>query len=162
MASNNPFPKGKDNPRYSGGEITLMCQMCGDSFIRNVMKRKAKYCSISCSTKNLQRPEILKKRVESTTGVIKKPNQNIVGENSKLWKGLGASYIAKHQWLKNRYGNPEKCSDCGKLGEKVKGRWNIQWSNESGMYLRNISDYKGRCINCHRQFDKQKQINVYV
>lgn len=62
-------------------------------------------------------------------------------------------YSAIHKWLVKNYGNPKLCEKCGKVGERVRGRWNIQWANVSGKYLRDRKDFTGLCISCHKTQD---------
>ena len=63
-------------------------------------------------------------------------------------------YSAIHKWLVKNFGNPEKCENCGVAGNRSSGKWNIQWSNISGEYLRDISDFIGLCVSCHFKKDK--------
>lgn len=72
------------------------------------------------------------------------------------WLNTNAtSYSAIHKWLTKNYGNPSSCEDCGreKYTDK-KGRCGLQWANLSGEYKRDIKDYKGLCISCHKVHDK--------
>ena len=74
-------------------------------------------------------------------------------EDNWNWKGENASVDSKHIWIRNHYGNPPECEDCGKMGEKVNGQWNIDWSNVDHSYRRVREDYTGRCSSCHRIYD---------
>lgn len=62
------------------------------------------------------------------------------------WKGDKAGYIAFHIWLYRRKGKAIICSECGSIE-------NVQWSNESGLYLRDVNDWKERCKRCHDRHD---------
>jgi len=85
-------------------------------------------------------------------------NGKTTGKNNWQWKGEKASYSVKHKWIVKKYGNPLQCCMCGKKGEYVIGkkgkrRWNIDWSNNSGKYKKNIKDWCGRCCSCHVKWD---------
>ena len=77
-------------------------------------------------------------------------------EKHYLWKGNKADVHSIHQWIIYNYGNPKKCVDCGKVGERVKRNWNICWSNKDHKYRRVKKDWKGRCQKCHMQYDIKK------
>lgn len=71
-------------------------------------------------------------------------------ENHKKWKGDKAGYRSKHIWVETRLGKPDKCDKCGKTG--LTGR-QIHWSNKSGSYLRELSDWQRLCVKCHKEYD---------
>ena len=77
------------------------------------------------------------------------------GDKHYNWKGYAVRPGCVHIWLRRTYGNPVKCEDCGKIGKKVKNKWNIDWSNIDHMYHRRRYDYKGRCSSCHTEYDRQ-------
>jgi hypothetical protein len=77
------------------------------------------------------------------------------GKDNHEWKGEKVSYSALHWWLKREKGNPRKCEICGKVGEKINGRWNIDWANTNHKYRRNLKDYIGMCKKCHDKYDIQ-------
>lgn len=72
----------------------------------------------------------------------------MVGERSPFWKGDKAKYVAKHNWIRRKYGTPNKCEDCKKTMAK-----RFEWANISGKHFRDIFDYKRLCPKCHRKFD---------
>ena len=87
------------------------------------------------------------------------------GKNEKNinWRGDAVGYFALHSWVKRRLGKPECCEHCGNIGsyyiriqnnELVKV-WNIQWANKSQKYLRDLSDWLGLCLKCHKKYDSQ-------
>jgi len=156
------FPTGEQNPRYAGGDVTLTCQMCGDTFVRNRMKKNAKFCSISCSVKNIHRPEIIARRAETATG-LKRPHAKYKKEEeSPNWLGDDVGYGGVHAWLHRNFGNPLECIDCGKKGETKSGRWNLHWSNNSREYKRDRNDFSGRCVSCHKKYDLSLIRQVYA
>jgi hypothetical protein len=77
-----------------------------------------------------------------------------IGEENHRWLGVEAKYAAKHNWLQKHYRHPVVCEECGVKGkEDSLGRWDIQWANISGLYLREVTDYRPLCIKCHARFD---------
>ncbi len=83
------------------------------------------------------------------------------GENNSSWKGESVKYAGLHNWKKRWSGNPPKCEDCGIEGKyiiymregKIAQRWSIEWSNVSREYHRDLDDFIGRCISCHKKYD---------
>lgn len=72
----------------------------------------------------------------------------ITGENNKLWKGSNVGYVSLHTWLVRNYGKACKCEFCYTLDAK-----RYEWSNKSGEYKRDISDWMQLCTKCHRSYD---------
>lgn len=71
-------------------------------------------------------------------------------ENNPAWKGDKASYRAKHIWVQFHYGKADKCEF-----DNTHKSSRFHWSNISGQYLRDISDWQKLCPKCHKQFDKK-------
>lgn len=95
-------------------------------------------------------------------GVMPTPwNKGLKGcgfkEKNGMWKGESASYFAKHLWIINNHGNPKKCEHCKKVGEKIKGRWNVHWANISGEFKRDIKDWIALCAKCHSKYDNERR-----
>lgn len=71
--------------------------------------------------------------------------------NSKLRKPLGGltskEYSKIHHWVKKMWGKASKCEFCG----KTEGR--IEWSNKSGTYMWDRSDWQELCKRCHGRYD---------
>jgi len=108
--------------------------------------------------KNLQTKEAQQKSALSRIGLKlsdehkQKIRENAPkGKDNKSWKGPDASYQAKHMWIYGINGKPMFCTDCGVTSEQRI----IQWSNKDHLYLGNVEDYTGRCIPCHRIYDRQ-------
>lgn len=78
----------------------------------------------------------------------------LVGENNKNWKGDDAGYGAKHDWVRSRFGKPNKCEFCG----TTKSRF--EWANVSGQYKRVRSDWKRLCKKCHIHYDEIPERNA--
>lgn len=70
---------------------------------------------------------------------------------SPLWKGDDVAYKTLHAWVRRHKGDPEICVDCGSFE-------NLEWSNTNGEYARRLSDFAGRCVPCHRQFDRRPEM----
>lgn len=67
-------------------------------------------------------------------------------EKHGQWRGDMVGYKALHAWLRRNYGIPITCETCGST---VK----IQYSNISGEYRRERSDWQLLCQSCHRKYD---------
>lgn len=89
---------------------------------------------------------------KDTNSAIKKMAENRVGEKNWMWKGDKATYSSLHCWVRDHLGKPKKCIDCG--SEK-----RVQWSNENGLYLRDLKDWKERCPKCNRLHDDKFKLN---
>lgn len=77
-----------------------------------------------------------------------------IGALNPMWKGDDVGYYTLHAWLTEHFGSPAKCEKCGKIGEKVNGRWNIEWaSKDNKTYSRKRKDYLGMCRSCHLKHD---------
>lgn len=75
------------------------------------------------------------------------------GKESPHWKGNGASYSAKHMYIRKFFGSADMCEKCG-AKEKPEGKkqW-FEWSNISGEYKRIRGDWQKLCVPCHRKQD---------
>ncbi len=70
------------------------------------------------------------------------------------YKGDKVGYKGVHQWLIKVYSNPPKCEICGKLGERIKFKWNIDWALIKGKnYERKRENFWGLCHLCHMRYD---------
>ena len=76
-------------------------------------------------------------------------------ENNPSWKGEDAGYSAIHAWMIRNYGNPHKCQVCNLKGKRVGRRWNIEWANRTGKFLREKSDWIALCKRCHYAQDRE-------
>lgn len=72
------------------------------------------------------------------------------GVDHFAWKGDKVSYRALHKWVERYLGKPGICSGCGANG--LSGRA-IHWSNVSGEYHRDLSDWQRLCAKCHKAYD---------
>lgn len=161
-----------DKPRVG---VVIKC-FCGkDFYVKPSRKNKAKFCSQKCKHLSEQNRHKLKckncgkdyERAVSQiawrgTGYCSRKCQwesmktLRQGKLNRAWVGNNISYTALHRWIRDRSGNPKECSICKKTGEKINGKWSIQWANISGRYNRNLKDYTGMCVKCHTTYDKNK------
>jgi hypothetical protein len=74
------------------------------------------------------------------------------GAKNPMWKGDKASYYCYHEWARNHKVKSEYCELCG--CKRAVNR-NLDLANLSGMYLRDVNDYKWLCRRCHMIFDNR-------
>lgn len=75
--------------------------------------------------------------------------RNSEGYKHHSWKGDKATYFSQHDWIRYHYGKANKCEN---KNCKNKCKY-FEWANISGVYIRDISDYKKLCIVCHKEMD---------
>jgi hypothetical protein len=63
------------------------------------------------------------------------------------WNGK-RGYFGLHKWIQRKKGKPSLCEFC----QKSEGKF--EWSNISGKYYEDVSDWQRLCIKCHRTYDK--------
>lgn len=56
------------------------------------------------------------------------------------------NYMGVHQWVKRHYGSASKCEN----GHEAK---TYQWANITGIYERDIANFKQLCRSCHAKLD---------
>lgn len=103
---------------------------CGNEVITTVERKRlghGKYCSKNC----FYGYRILPKR-----------------SDHHAWKGLSASYVTIHKWVARELGKPNYCEAC-----HTKKANRFEWSNISGEYKRELSDWKRLCSRCHHAVD---------
>ena len=100
-----------------------------------------------------QSPEMITKRVASRKGYrhsIETKNKIAEAqkdEKSAQWKGDQVGYHGLHTWVYKKLGKAKICNECSSTT-------NVEWSNISHSYKRNINDWQQLCAKCHRSFDK--------
>lgn len=127
---------------------------CGNLFTAprwKINKGEAKYCSSECAKKYrvAVRPTglVYVKHKDNPTS-FKKGNKPWNEGTLKLTVKESAGYWAIHSWIERVAGKPRKCEFCGTVNAKV-----YQWSNKSGKYKADISDWQRLCIKCHCRYD---------
>lgn len=152
-----PWNKGKKGvmptPWNAGRNVIKNCLECGVEFnVPFCRKEKAKFCSMKClGVANGRRVvgnkfSLGKKHTPEWKSLMK---EVMSGSKNHKWKGNEVGYRSLHTWIERMLGKPNQCSCCGKVGY---GR-QIHWSNVSGEYKRDISDWQRLCAKCHREFD---------
>jgi len=68
--------------------------------------------------------------------------------NRFCYKNNINEYIAIHNWVRSKLGNPKICLECGTNISLL-----YDWANISGEYLKDIKDWKRLCRKCHKKFD---------
>lgn len=110
------------------------CEGCGTPFRRN--RRGQRFCSQPCSTRR------------------QRDGSRRVGAGNHQWKGDDAGYQAVHRWRLRNLTKTGACSECGATPGST------EWSNTSGEYRRDESDWRELCIPCHRRFDSQRRTST--
>ena len=85
---------------------------------------------------------------------LRGPRKHTANEKNHNWKGDKTSYHGIHIWVKRHKGNPKKCTECGRIGERKNNLWTIQWANKDHKYKRDLNDYIALCAKCHKGYDK--------
>lgn len=135
------------------------CKQCNiefDTRPANLKRGKGKFCSVSCAM--LMR----KSYVHLEKYKFKKGEYS---ENKHwFWKGDKAGYQAIHNWIHKILGKANKCTNTMCVypkknwdGELMKTPKRYEWSNISGTYKRDTSDWTTLCVSCHRKYDRMRR-----
>lgn len=163
-----PWNKGK------GKTVTFVCEMCEKEVTKPDKGdgRSNRFCSLSCSAKNLQKPEILKKRALSTVGTKRTEEQKeaIRGDKAKQWKGGAERFkcIDCEKTLSNC--NAKRCVDC--KGVNQRGENSVHWKGgvtPENHAIRTSKEYKlwrtavferdnHTCVWCNARSEKGKPV----
>lgn len=81
-----------------------------------------------------------KSHINRMTG---KNNPNWIKNRNKI------SYQSKHDFIRNKYGRPMFCENCGSENSKA-----FDWANISKQYKLNIDDWLRLCRRCHILYDR--------
>lgn len=114
--------------------------------------KKGKYCK-PCGYKHRTRPVGLKYKIKSINpswfkkGVPHPRALGVTPWNKKYENG----YDAIHSWVERRMGKPRICWLCKDEEKNV-----YHWSNISGEYKRDLSDWQRLCVKCHSRYDYDK------
>jgi hypothetical protein len=152
-----------------------VCPNCKITFYRN--RRRIVFCSRICTLKfnncffkkgHKGYKAWLGKRLSNEHRQKISDSHKIIGmgppaeyraraEKHPCWTGDDVTYNALHKWVRKYRGKSKICADCGKKGEFKNGKWTIQWANLSKKYKRDLEDFVGLCIFCHRKYDKKEK-----
>jgi len=80
-------------------------------------------------------------------------HRNEVNHN---WKGDNVGRYALHEWVILRLGKPRLCARCGTTTAKI-----YDWSNNSGLYKRDLLDWERLCRKCHMKKDNKFHNRYY-
>ena len=74
-----------------------------------------------------------------------------VGENNPRWKDGDVGYDALHRYMNKRIPRPELCEICNLVPPK-------QLANITGIYNRELKNWKHLCKKCHYNVDREKHL----
>ena len=125
-------------------KVTLKCNSCGKDYeVKPSRVSESKCCSRQCHGEYLSKKYTgVKRSIEWR----KNMSESKKGEKHPLWKGNKVGYKSLHQWLSRTIGKATKCGICNSEN-------NVEWSNISKKYTRNIEDWRQLCKKCHYRYD---------
>ena len=77
-----------------------------------------------------------------------KKRPEMYGENNIAWKGDNVGYEALHAYVRDRLDKPNVCPNCGEHKD-------LELSNVSYKYRRDLNDWKYLCAKCHDEYDRE-------
>lgn len=84
----------------------------------------------------------------------KKKSQSMKGKNLESnhykWKGDDVGYHALHIWVRSRLPIPSLCQICNNIPPK-------DLANVTGIYSRDLDNWKYMCKRCHNVFDRSRR-----
>ena len=95
--------------------------------------------------KNVRKMVETRKRNNSYKGIN-------LGEKNANWSGNKISYKGLHIWVHRHKPKSMFCEKCGKITDKLDA------ANISGLYKRDISDFRWLCKPCHYKRENKKCI----
>lgn len=107
----------------------------------------------SCAKSGKLNPSFGRIRPEAERKIVSEKQR---GERNHQWKGSKVGYLALHEWVRKNFGQPKKCEHCGTDGLT---KFQINWANKTGKYLRLRSDWLRLCLKCHRAHDRKLSAN---
>lgn len=153
--------------------VEVKCKKCGKKYLVHpctIRRNKNHFCSVEC-----MKTRVEKNCVECGNKFLTWPSKKFCsrkcyylsitgkpngqkgnkypersGENSHTWRGDGAGYHAKHKWIYKEKGRA-KYHECSLKDKTCRGK--TQWTNISGKYKRDISDWQVLCQSHHTRFD---------
>ena len=133
---------------------SIKCKLCGNERYYSKSRladNRGKYCSKLCADKDYKgvhrspNSEIkVGQRISKKTEFKKGLNE---GSKNINWKGDEVKYGALHSWV-GRNLKKRICLDCG-------SKINLEYSNISFKYKRDIKDWKVLCSKCHDAYDRK-------
>ena len=92
---------------------------------------------------------------KGTKGLMKpnsgcfKPGET-ADENNPKWKGDEVGYFGLHTWVQRKLGKANVCEICSATK-------NVEWSNKSWEYKRELEDWQQLCKKHHMEYDRDNQ-----
>jgi len=77
---------------------------------------------------------------------IKKISESRLESKNPMWKGEDVGRRQLHRWVSSRFPKPNLCMKCKKVPP-------YDLANNSGKYLRDLSDWEWLCRCCHMERD---------
>lgn len=141
-----PTRIGQSNPNWKGGLPS--CLGCEKVITRHTKYGRCKQCSSKLKEFRLLSSDSHRGQKAWNEGL----KGFLAGSSHYKWnKGTSTKYSALHNWVKRRLGKAGSCIKC--LSNE-----NIQWSNISNEYKRDLDDWQQLCVKCHKEYDKQQRI----
>ena len=78
-----------------------------------------------------------------------KIRQSKLGKKNPNWKSDDVGYGGLHGFIRRRLPKPEKCPKCNKKGK-------MEIANITGVYDRNLDNWRYLCRKCHFDFDRTR------
>lgn len=114
--------------KYKSGELTYKPPMSGKKHSVETLEKMRKSA---------------KKRVALGIAI---PHPHF-GSKHHNWKGGVSLYESTHNWIKRNFGKANCCERCDGKNSK------FEWSNISGEYKKERTDWMMLCVSCHRKED---------
>lgn len=110
-------------------------------------------CQCDCGTLRDVQGARLKAGLSSSCGCLAREQvaarqRAASGDKGAAWKGVEASYFAKHIRVSKARGRPMRCEECGTTDPSLR----YEWASLTHQYD-DVNDYRRMCVPCHRRFD---------
>lgn len=110
----------------------------------------------------IRTPEIIEKYRKSHLGkkLSRENKENIskaiIGDKNPRWAGNKIGYYGLHTWMRKTFGKANKCEL-----NSIHKSWRYEWALIKGKtYERKRENFIMLCLNCHRSYDKQKEVKT--
>lgn len=123
-------------------KVLVMC-ICGVEkmvYQSRLDRNRGYYCTMECRNIAIG----LHNRFDRDYSTRKMPT----GKNHHGWKDDKVGYVALHDWVKKMLAMPLACGQC----EEVRL---LSLANISGLYTRDLNDWRWLCYSCHKKMDLQ-------
>ncbi len=150
----NKQKSGEENPNWKKDAVRGgNCEWCKEYFSFRRPSEVRRFCSVRCAKKweaeNVPKDSFRKgKAPKIKRETYDRFKTERLGEGNPNWKGDKVSKKALHDWIRWNYGEKMECEKCGSKNAKV-----YDWSNISGEYKRDRSDWQRLCRSCHQKYD---------